>query len=69
MNKQSGVFLLEALVAILIFAFGALGMLAMSSAAISGQGDAQVRTDAARPRRATRRANHCWVSTGPVRRP
>ena len=47
MKKQSGVFLLEALVAILIFAFGALGMLAMSSAAISGQTDARVRTDAA----------------------
>ena len=47
MKKQSGVFLLEALVAILIFAFGVLGMLAMSSAAVMGQTDAQVRADAA----------------------
>lgn len=47
MKKQSGVFLLEALVAILIFAFGVLGMLAMSSAAVMGQTDAQVRSDAA----------------------
>ena len=46
-NKQRGVFLLEALIAILIFSLGILGMIAMGSAAIAGQTDAAVRTDAA----------------------
>lgn len=46
-HKQSGVFLLEALIAILIFSLGILGMIAMGSAAIAGQTDAAVRTDAA----------------------
>jgi type IV pilus assembly protein PilV len=49
MNKQSqqGMFLLEALIAILIFSLGILGMVAMGSTAIASQSDAQFRTDAA----------------------
>ena len=46
-SKQGGVFLLEALIAILIFSLGILGMISMGSAAIAGQTDAAVRTDAA----------------------
>ena len=46
-KEQSGFFLLEALIAILIFSLGILGMISMGSAAIAGQTDAQVRTDAA----------------------
>ena len=46
-KKEGGVFLLEALIAILIFSLGILGMIAMGSAAIAGQTDAAVRTDAA----------------------
>lgn len=47
MRRQQGFFLLEALVAILIFSLGILGMIAMGGAAIAGQSDAQVRTEAA----------------------
>lgn len=47
MRRQQGFFLLEALVAILIFSLGVLGMIAMGGAAIAGQSDAQVRTEAA----------------------
>jgi type IV pilus assembly protein PilV len=46
-GRQKGFFLLEALVAILIFSLGILGMVAMGGAAIAGQSDAQFRTDAA----------------------
>ena len=46
-KQQGGFFLIEALVAILIFSLGILGMISMGSAAIAGQTDAQVRTDAA----------------------
>jgi len=46
-KQQHGVFLLEALIAILIFSLGILGMIAMGTAAIAGQSDAHVRTDAA----------------------
>jgi type IV pilus assembly protein PilV len=46
-GRQAGFFLLEALVAILIFSLGVLGMVAMGGAAIAGQSDAQFRTDAA----------------------
>lgn len=45
-KAQRGFFLLEALIAILIFSLGVLGMIAMGSAAIAGQTDAQVRTEA-----------------------
>ena len=49
MNKrpQQGFFLLEALIAILIFSLGILGMVAMGGAAIAAQSDAQYRSDAA----------------------
>ncbi len=45
---QRGFLLIEALVAILIFSLGVLGMVAMGSTAISAQSDAHYRTDAAR---------------------
>jgi type IV pilus assembly protein PilV len=44
---QSGVFLLEALIAILIFSLGILGMVALGGTAVAAQTDAQFRTDAA----------------------
>ena len=46
-KPQHGVFLLEALIAILIFSLGILGMVAMGSTAIAAQSDAQYRTEAA----------------------
>lgn len=46
-NRQQGVFLLEALIALLIFAFGILGIVAMGAAAINAQTDAQYRSEAA----------------------
>lgn len=46
-QSQSGVFLLEALIAILIFSLGILGMVAMGGTAIASQSDAQHRTEAA----------------------
>ena len=46
-KNQHGVFLVEALIAILIFSLGVLGMVAMGGMAISAQSDAQYRTDAA----------------------
>ena len=47
MKHQRGVFLLEALVAILIFSLGVFGMVAMGAASVSAQSDAQYRTQAA----------------------
>jgi type IV pilus assembly protein PilV len=47
-SLQQGFFLLEALIAILIFSLGILGMVAMGGAAITATADAQSRTDAAR---------------------
>jgi len=46
-SNQKGVFLLEALIAILIFAFGILGIVALGATAINAQSDAQYRTEAA----------------------
>lgn len=46
-HRQSGMFLLEALIAILIFSLGILGMVAMGGTAIAAQSDAQFRTEAA----------------------
>lgn len=43
---QRGMFLIEALIAILIFSLGVLGMMAMASVAVSAQSDAQYRTEA-----------------------
>ena len=45
-QRQRGVFLIEALVAILIFSLGILGMIAMGATAVSAQSDAQYRSDA-----------------------
>jgi type IV pilus assembly protein PilV len=47
-ESQRGFFLIEAMVAILIFALGILGLVAMGGAAIAAQTDAQYRTEAAR---------------------
>lgn len=44
--RQSGFFLIEAMVAILIFALGILGLVAMGGTAVSSQSDAQYRTEA-----------------------
>jgi len=46
-HQQRGVFLLEALIAILIFAMGVLGIVALGATAIAAQNDAQYRTEAA----------------------
>ena len=43
---QGGFFLIEAMVAILIFALGILGLVAMGGTAVSSQSDAQYRTEA-----------------------
>jgi type IV pilus assembly protein PilV len=45
-SAQSGIFLIEAMVAILIFALGVLGLVAMGGTAVASQSDAQYRTDA-----------------------
>jgi type IV pilus assembly protein PilV len=47
-RQQEGVFLLEALIAILIFSIGILGIVALGATAVSAQSDAQYRTEAAR---------------------
>ena len=46
-TSQGGMMLIEALIAILIFSLGILGMVAMGSVAIAAQSDAQYRTEAA----------------------
>ena len=46
-NQNQGFFLIEAMVAVLIFALGILGMVAMGGTAISAQSDARYRTMAA----------------------
>jgi len=46
-HSQQGVFLIEALIGILIFSLGVLAMIALATAAISAQSDAQYRTEAA----------------------
>ena len=43
--SQGGFFLIEAMVAILIFALGILGLVAMGGTAVSSQSDAQYRTE------------------------
>jgi type IV pilus assembly protein PilV len=45
-RQQGGFFLIEAMVAILIFALGILGLVAMGGTAVSSQSDAQYRTEA-----------------------
>jgi len=46
-TREGGFFLIEALIAILIFSLGILGLVAMGGAAIAAQSDAQYRTEAA----------------------
>jgi type IV pilus modification protein PilV len=46
-QRQRGVFLLEALIAILIFSLGILGMVALSAASLAAQGDSRYRNEAA----------------------
>lgn len=46
-GAQRGVFLIEALIALLIFSLGILGMVAMGGFAMTAQTDARARTDAA----------------------
>jgi len=46
-QHQNGFFLIEAMIAILIFSLGILGMVGMGSTAIASQSDARFRTDAA----------------------
>lgn len=46
-RQQQGFFLIEALIAILIFTLGILGLIGMGSTAIAAQSDARFRTDAA----------------------
>lgn len=46
-RSQQGVMLIEALIALLIFSLGILGMVAMGSVAIAAQSDSQYRTEAA----------------------
>jgi len=45
--SQRGFFLIEAMVAVLIFALGVLGMVALGGTAIGAQSDARYRSDAA----------------------
>lgn len=45
-NRQQGVFLLEALIAILIFSLGILGMMGIAGVSVASQSDAQYRTEA-----------------------
>ena len=45
-RAQRGAFLIEALVAILIFSLGVLGLVALGGSAVSAQSDAQYRTEA-----------------------
>lgn len=45
--RQQGMILIEALIGILIFSMGILALVAMQTAAISAQSDAQVRVEAA----------------------
>ena len=45
-KSQSGVMLLEALIAILVFSLGVLGVVGMQGAAIGASSDAKYRTDA-----------------------
>jgi type IV pilus assembly protein PilV len=47
-QSVAGFFMLEALIAILIFSLGLLGLVAMQGAAISAQSDAQYRAEAAK---------------------
>lgn len=47
MSRQAGIMLLEALIGILIFSLGILGMIGLQAASISAAADAQYRSEAA----------------------
>jgi type IV pilus assembly protein PilV len=47
-RSEAGMMLIEALIALLVFSLGILGMVAMGGSAIGAQSDARYRTDAAR---------------------
>jgi type IV pilus assembly protein PilV len=71
---QEGVFLLEALIAILIFSIGILGIVALGATAVNAQNDAQYRSEAARA--ADNIVSAMWMSidrgqssAGPIVRP
>lgn len=58
--SQQGMFLIEALVSIMLFAIGILGIVGLSAYAISAQSDAQYRTEAATL--ANRIAQEAWLN-------
>ncbi len=58
--QQRGMMLIEALMAILIFSLGILGMVGVNALAVASQSDAQYRTDA--NKFATQIINQIWVS-------
>ena len=57
---QRGMMMIEALMAILIFSLGILGMVGVNALAVASQSDAQYRTDA--NKFATQIINQIWVS-------
>ncbi|MBU1361731.1 MAG: type IV pilus modification protein PilV [Gammaproteobacteria bacterium] len=59
-SSQEGMFLIEALVAIMLFVIGVLGLVGLSARALASQSDAQYRTEAANL--ANRIAQEAWVS-------
>lgn len=59
-TTQRGMMLLEALMAILIFSLGVLGVVGINALAVSSASDAQYRTEA--NRYATQMINQIWVS-------
>ncbi|MBP7566732.1 MAG: hypothetical protein KA795_12050 [Burkholderiaceae bacterium] len=60
-SHQGGMILLEALMAMLIFSLGILGLVGVSGIAIGAQSDAQYRTDA--NALATELAQRIWLAT------
>jgi type IV pilus assembly protein PilV len=60
MNRQRGVFLIEALIGILIFSIGILALVAIQASAISAQSDAQYRMEAAK--RAEQITSQMWLN-------
>ncbi len=59
-SAQRGMMMIEALMAILIFSLGILGMVGVNALAVSSQSDAQYRTEA--NKFATQIINQMWVS-------
>ena len=59
-SSQRGMMLIEALMAVLIFSLGILGMVGLNALAVSSQSDAQYRTEA--NRLATLIIGRIWVN-------